>query len=83
MDDCRKVRLWYEWKICNNESRQIKLKRGRGKSKFMKYGSDLEQRPKGKINAGKCSEASRVVQVNTCDFKGGKIGEITTLCRSP
>ena len=69
--------LWYEWKICNNESSPVRLQRGKGKSKFIKFGSALTQKPKGKIPAGKCSEASEVVEVNTCTFEGGNIGKIT------
>jgi len=71
------VLLWYEWKICNNESSPVMLQRGEGKSKFIKYGSALEQKPKGNIPAGECSEASEVVEVDTCSFEGGKIGKIT------
>jgi len=75
IEDCRGIKLWYEWKICNNEESQVKL--ARGKSKFVKGGNNLRQKPKGKLAAGKCSVASRVVPVNTCDFDGEELGKIT------
>jgi hypothetical protein len=42
----------------------------------MRDGSTYQQKPKAKIAAGKCSEASEVMEVNTCDFKGGNLGKI-------